>query len=195
MHLNSKPSATRRRFSPSKTTLGRALGFLIATIPLLSSAQPADDAFPYTWFGEWKGDSHYLAVGGDTMAFGMEVHIGPIIDSTRVQWKIVYIQNGQRQERPYSLIIEDASAGRYIIDEHNSITIPSALIGETLYSHFGVGSAQLTTSYHRNGNEMIVEMLSMNAGAPEVSGGEGDTPEVTTYPVRGIQRAVLSRVN
>lgn len=194
MPLNSKPFAILRRYSLSNIHLWLAVAMLTATYPLSATAQTIEDTFPYSWFGEWRGTSDYVPVDGDTMAFDMELHIGPVIDSTRVHWKIVYIQNGERQERPYSLVTVDAQTGRFMIDEHNSITIPSALIEETLYSHFAVGSVQITSSYRRDGENLIVEMLSMNANAPDVSGGQDDIPQVTTYPVRGIQRATLRYV-
>lgn len=195
MPLNSKPSAIRHRSLRCEPLVVLCLVVTTVLLPKLACAQDHAAVFPDAWFGMWKGGSHYVGVGrSDTLHFGMELHVGPRIDSTRVQWKIVYVQNGERQERPYSLVTVDATVGRYLIDEHNSITIPSALLGETLFSHFAVGGVQLTTSYQRDGDSLFVEMLSVQSDTSVVSGGVEDVPQVTTYPVRGVQRATLTRV-
>lgn len=196
MPSNSKLSVMPRRFLRSDRATYLVIVLLSYSVGIpLAFGQDEISEFPASWFGMWKGESHYVGVGrSDTLHFGMELHVGPRIDSTRAQWKIVYVQNGERQERPYSLVTIDPTVGRYLIDEHNSITIPSALLGETLFSHFAVGGVQLTTSYQRDGEHLLVEMLSIRTDTSAVSGGVDDVPEVTTYPIRGIQRAMLTRV-
>lgn len=196
MPSNSKLSVIPRRFLRNDRTAHLVIVLLGYTIgaPLAFGQNEASE-FPDSWFGIWQGESHYVGVGrSDTLRFGMELHVGPRIDSTRVQWKTVYVQNGERQERPYSLVTVDATMGRYLIDEHNSITIPSALLGTTLFSHFAVGNVQLTTAYRRDGERLFVEMLSIRTDTSAVSGGFDDVPKVTTYPIRGVQRATLTRV-
>jgi hypothetical protein len=120
----------------------------------------------------------------------MELVIGPTADPARYTWTVIYIEGDQRQERPYELVIIDAAAGKFVIDEKNSIMLDSRFIDGALYSQFVVGTSVITASYRRDGERLVVELLTTDVKGAAVTGAK-DVPEVQTHPVKGLQRAVL----
>lgn len=164
----------------------------LGLVVLLSTPSAwAQETFPASWVGKWAGPSQYVPVSGDTLDFRMELHIAPTHDPARHTWTIVYLQDGQREERAYELVTVDAATGHYQIDEKNSIVLDSSYLNGTLYSLFAIGQVQIFAQYRKEEEAIVVEMISVNAMAPVMSGGEGEAPPVRTYPVRGLQRAEL----
>ena len=75
----------------------------------------------------------------------------------------------------------------------NSIMIESTFIGDTLYSQFAVEKAKIAVAYRRDGETVSMDLVSYDASKPTETGGRGEIPKVTTWPVQGRQRAVLTR--
>jgi hypothetical protein len=172
---------------------------LVLFFPLLAianaSTRPATAPdFPASWEGTWKGPCRYLSVNGPSREFGMELRIWATDDPKRFIWEITYEMDGKRQVRPYELLVVDADAGRYAVDEKNSIVLDAYLVGgDTLMSHFTVNDAMLTASYRVEGDTMRVEITNVDAKIATETGGKEGAPKVTTNAVRGVQRALLER--
>ena len=150
-------------------------------------------SFPADWVGNWRGPCTSVPVNGKPLSFVMELNIAATDDPARFKWEIVYVEGEKRQVRPYELLVVDAGAGTYVIDEKNSIKLESTYVDGALYSQFDVMSARVTGSYRLNGDRIVVELVTTDAKKPQQTGGVGQTPPVTTYPTRAVQRAVLMR--
>jgi hypothetical protein len=168
------------------------LPFVLLLLQTLPASGPAG-AFPDAWVGRWRGPCTYVPAKGEVKQFVMELNVARADDPARYTWEIVYEDAGQRQVRLYELVVVDAGAGRYVIDEHNSIRIDATFIDGALYSQFDVMSSRITASYRREGERIVVELMTADAKNPKQTGGQGQAPPVTTYAARGVQRGVLKR--
>lgn len=166
---------------------------LVLLVAMQATQPTTRPAFPDSWTGRWTGPAAFVSTAGKTMQFEMEIGIAPTTDPDRFTWEIVYIDKGKRQVRPYELVIKDAAAGKYVIDEKSSIMIDSYLVGDALYCQFQVQKSTITGSYRVAGDEMAVELVTVDSTQPTKSGGENNVPVVTTHPITGVQRATLRR--
>ncbi len=69
--------------------------------------------FPQDFYGVYKGDLHMTTSKGNR-TIGMEFHLNKTDSIGKYQYMLVYIMNGERQERKYNLITKDASKGEYM---------------------------------------------------------------------------------
>lgn len=159
------------------------------------------------WLGRWTGDATVATPSGVRQRFRMELNITATDDSRRLGWELVYITSDQgeerRQVRPYSLIEIDGSQGRYQVDEHNGIVIPTVLIDGVLHACFVVQGNQISVSYRLHeapvgaddppAPRLIVEMVTTDTKRPATTGDRDGAPPVVTLPTRSVQRAVLMR--
>lgn len=164
-------------------------------------ASVAERPFPAGWEGVWKGGASLHWADGRVRAFEMELSILPTADPGRWTWRVVYSEGADSQTRPYELVVVDAAAGKYAIDEKNSIILPVTMLAGTLRSAFVVGETLIVTSDRMETNasgerRLISELVSMNSGSPETTGGDEGlgAPPVSTLTPLTLQRAVLSRV-
>lgn len=151
------------------------------------------EGLPARWHGHWRGLMTSSVPGGKSQTIEMELHVAPTDDAARCTWTIVYIADGQRQDRPYEIVAVDAGAGKYIIDEKNSIEIEGRMVGEALYSAFSVGDALLLVTYRLVGESLRVDMVTLDTAEAPVTGGLDGAPQVALPPVRAVQWADLKR--
>ena len=104
-------------------------------------------------------------------------------------WAIQY--EGQ-PAREYVLREVDRGAGRYVIDERNSIVLPSRLVGNRLLSRFSVMGSDLQASYEFGPDTIDFEIVTTRVEGVE-TGGAGEAPTVLAHRVLGSQRAMLRR--
>ncbi|MCC7137515.1 MAG: hypothetical protein IT460_03700 [Planctomycetes bacterium] len=153
---------------------------------------PAPGAFPAAWAGHWKGPARIVGGASET-AFAMELVVAPTDDPARWTWTIVYDGAAGRQTRPYTLVVTDAAAGRYEVDEGGGVRIAHRLLDGALWSHFEVGGTRLTTRERVEGagtpdERLTVEIVTARASAEPGARG------VTSFPVGTLQTATLRRV-
>ena len=147
--------------------------------------------FPEDFFGVFKGDLHINSSKGRS-TIGMEFHFNPTDSIGKYQYMLVYIVDGNRQERKYNLITKDASKGEYIVDENNGILLEAKLIDNALYSMFEVNGNILTTTERFYKDAMDFEITfadKKNKLITETEGEESTT--VISYPIGGRQKAHL----
>lgn len=173
------------------------------------ASNPLDTpSFPSDWFGTWSGPAEVArpansasVAQGDKLQLTMGLVIGPTSDPNRFTWTVIYEHSGEKHERKYELVVVDAARGQYEIDEKNSITLPTTLIGGTLRSTYIVEGVQVITCERLertpSGPRIVSEMLSVDTTSPRKTGGQGEgtgkIPEVTIFSPRALQRAVLTR--
>ncbi len=159
---------------------------------MLVKQQPIVECFPTTWAGIWKGDLGIYSKGKKTRTLPMTLTILPQGDS--IQWTIQY---DTMDIRPYTLKLVDKEKGIYRVDEHNSIQLESYLFGQKLISQYTVMGNQITIMEEKQGNTIIFEVLMSKSEPISTTGGQKvngeEIPQVTTYPVRIYQKALLRR--
>ena len=147
--------------------------------------------FPQDFYGVYKGDLHMTTSKGNR-TIGMEFHLNKTDSIGKYQYMLVYIMNGDRQERKYNLITKDASKGEYIVDENNGILLDAKLIDYTIYSMFEVNESIITTTERFYNDAMDFEITFTDTKQKVISGTEDEEPtEVISYPIGGRQKAHL----
>lgn len=147
--------------------------------------------FPEDFYGIYKGDLLMTTSKGNR-TIGMEFHLNPTDSIGKYQYMLVYIMNGDRQERKYNLITKDASKGEYVVDENNGILLDAKLVDNTIYSMFEVNESIITTTERFHKDSMDFEITFTDKKQKVISGTEGEEPtEVISYPIGGRQKAHL----
>ena len=149
--------------------------------------------FPNDWAGSWKGNLDASYPGGRMMTYAMELQIAQTDDPNAWTWQLIYGEGDKRQVRDYELQIVKAEFGEYLIDEKNSIIIPSSLAGNQLVCLYSVEDAIMTVRYERCSNGIIFTLESYQFGNPVISGGDGEVPQVSSYPLTVVQHALLQK--
>lgn len=166
---------------------------IIIFVCFLASAQNDSLQFPQDFYGIYKGDLNINNSNGK-QTIGMEFHFNPTDSIGKYQYMLVYIMNGERQERKYNLITKDASKGEYIVDENNGILLDAKLVDNTIYSMFEVQNNIITTTERFYKDAMDFEITFTDTKQKVISGTEDENPiEVVSYPIGGIQKAHLSK--
>ena len=147
-------------------------------------------SFPKSWIGNWKGELVIDNTEKDTtMQIHMELNIAPSQQSGRWKWQLVY--NGS--PRDYELVAFKTEEGYFKMDEQNTIVLDQQLFGNTFISRYDVAGNLILVSNKLLGNEMLFEVIFSRSDSVNITGGEGDVPQVKSYPISVYQRAVLRR--
>jgi len=157
----------------------------------------AQESFPSTWEGNYKGELQIFGVDSIRMKLTMKLNIAKKTDSI-YQWKITYDFKGKEDIRDYELVLVDNAKGIYKIDEKNSIVIDSYYKTGIFTSFFEVMDSFIISTYTKSEAAIIFEIIAANGKNPSLTGStkfnEEDIPEVKSYLVNGRQKAVLKKL-
>lgn len=168
---------------------------LISFVCFNLAAQSDSLQFPQDFYGIYKGDLHITNARGK-QTIQMEFHLNPTDSIGKYQYMLVYIMDGNRQERKYNLLEKDVTKGEYIVDENNGILLDAKLIDNTIFSLFEVGGNLLTTTERFYKDSMDFEITFANKAQQTKSGTTGeDATEVISYPISVLQKAYLKKQN
>lgn len=155
------------------------------------------DSFPISWLGNWTGDLNIYSGNKLVQTVPMELELLAMDTSDNFTWAIIYGADREAGRRSYELEIVDAERGFYRIDEKNSIKMESFLYGNKLFCQFSVMNSQILCTYEKAGEKLIFEIISGNTEPISTTGGamvdEEEIPEVHTFPISTMQKAVLTR--
>ena len=155
------------------------------------SAKAQDKVFPEDYFGIYKGDLEITNAKGK-QSIGMEFHLMATDSVDTYKYKIVYIFDGKRNDRNYTLKTINKEKGEFAVDENNGILLSAKYIDNTLYSVFEVQKNLLITTERFYDDKMIFEIVFSGKNLEEKSGGlSEEIPEVISYPVTVTQKATL----
>lgn len=155
------------------------------------NAQEKALEFPQDYFGIYKGDLTITNSAGE-QKLQMEFHLQPTDSIGKYKYTLVYIVEGSRQERDYTLIEKNAEKGEYVVDENNGILLDAKFINGTLYSMFEVQGNILTTTERFNESSMDFTITFSGKAQANTSKTEGDDPiDVVSYPITVVQSAHL----
>jgi hypothetical protein len=158
------------------------------------------DTFPQSWFGRWKGNLEIYNAKGLAQTIPMALLMDKTDTSGVYKWYIQYGADTSKGLRPYLLRTIDATKGLYVCDELNSIRMESYLLGNRLFCSFSVMGNVLLSTYEKQGDNMLFEIVMWKENPISTTGNTKaippeteDIPPVKSYPVMVHQRAVLER--
>lgn len=164
---------------------------------LLSLNLIAQETFPKSWEGNYKGELQIYGVDSVRMKLVMKLDIAKKSDSI-YQWKITYDFKGKEDVRDYELVLVDKIKGIYKIDEKNTIVINSYYKTGIFTSFFEVMDSFIISTYTKNKEDIIFEIIAANGKNPSITGNSKfnneDIPEVKTFLVNGRQKAILKKI-
>ena len=119
----------------------------------------------------------------------MGLDVLPSADGVGWSWRLRYGEGEAADVRDYRLLVDDASNGRYRIDEQNGIVLHARAVGDELVSVFTVSGQTLCVRYRAvpDGIEFALESFD---GSRSEATGQG----VTTVAAMAAQRALLRRL-
>ena len=166
--------------------------FLFGFITLATFGQDVETQnFPNSYFGIYTGDL-IINTNKGVQNYPMEFHLQPTDSLGTYEYVIVYGKGEQQQVRDYTLKEKDVEKGIYTLDENNGILLESKVIENKIYFLFEVENSLLTTFITFNEKGLIFEIVATNTTQKIVSGGQNEeTPEVFSYPINVVQKAVL----
>ncbi len=176
-----------------------ALPFLFALLTFTLSTAQDSLSFPNSWAGNWTGELEIYNASGLIQKIFMGLNIQPTDSAGVFTWEVTYGEGEEKQVRPYSLKTIDAQRGHYATDEHNSIILDSYWVAGKLIEVFSVeGSLLITTTQQLDENTLLWEII-VSSDNPVASTGNTEIdgekiPEVKSFPVPALQRALLTRV-
>lgn len=153
--------------------------------------------FPQSWLGNWEGTLLIYKDNKVVQEVPMELEMLHMDTSANYTWAIIYGADKEAGRRPYELAVIDASKGQYLLDEKNSIKIESYLFDNKLMSWYEVMGNQILSIQEKRGKQMIFEIIFGSAEPVSTSGNQQfqgeDIPAVNTFPIKGYQKAVLTK--
>ena len=177
-----------------KVTL-KILAFIIVSCSLGNAQQ----SFPDSWLGKYKGDLMIYGVDSVKMKVEMNLDILKTASDSIYNWTLSYDLNGKKDIREYSLVVVDKQKGHYQIDERNSIILDGYLHNNKVFtSFFEVSKSFIIATYTKKENAVLFEIISGDGKSSNTTGntkqGDEKIPEVLSYLVNGRQKAVLRKV-
>ena len=174
----------------------KSLYFLIIfffTIQITIAQNDNTSSFPGAYFGVYSGELIIHSEKG-IKNYPMEFHLLSTDSIGIYKYMIVYGKDKNRQERKYTLKEIDKAKGNYILDENNGILLDCKVIENKMFFLFEVMDSFLTTFVTFNNDHLIFEIVVTNTKTKKTSGGtDEDTPEVFSYPISVIQKAILNK--
>lgn len=153
--------------------------------------------FPKDWMGNWKGEIQIYDHSGLKQSLHMGLNIHPTDTANVYTWIIQYGEDTINGKRDYLLRTINDTLGHYQIDERNSILIDAYHIDDRLLSEFEVLGNEIHSSYRLEEDKMIFEITVSQKSNVKSSGDsvvKGDSiPEVLSFPITGLQKAVLEK--
>ena len=172
----------------------------LASTVLISSrlSAQASTPFPSHWIGRWAGTLTTLSPPDSVRnRIPISLEIAREASGPGYVWRTIFNADTVRGLRPYRLIVEDAATGHYATDESNGVLLDDTYIGGVLTSVFRVETRVLESRYSLRGDSLVHELTWWDAAPTRTVKGAGANAEggaeITSYRVRGMQRAVMVR--
>ncbi len=155
----------------------------------------AQDHFPQSFVGNWKGTLDWFEAGKkEPKKIAMRLRVFSTDTAGIYSWQIQYGEEG-KDNRPYLLKPVDTLKGHWRVDEGNGILLDNYWLGNRLSVAFTVMNSTIFNTYRLEGDSLLVEFHSLTSKPVATSGlGTEGSPQVNSYGTKFYQRAVLRRV-
>ncbi len=169
------------------------IAFLLISGTSLQTA--AQQTFPASWAGHWKGELNWFRTGSpEPQKVNMELKIKKGDSANTWTWQIIYGAEST-DNRPYTLIAKDSAGIHWVIDEHNGIVLDQYWVAGKFSGAFTVMNSTIINNYWLEGDQLKVEFYSISAKPVATTGqGNEESPKVDSYRVNSYQKAILKRV-
>lgn len=167
---------------------------LISFILSFSVSTKAQQSFPKSWEGKWRGQLKWYKTGNaEPKEVNMELRIHATDRDSVWMWQIIY-GDETKDNRPYFLVCKDSAKVHWQINENNGIILDQFWVADKLSGAFTVQNSTIINNYWLEDDKLIVEFFSISA-KPIASTGKGtnDSPTVDSFKVGSYQKAVLLR--
>lgn len=141
------------------------------------------------WLGHWQGELH---ISGTSEVVKMQLIISVTEIPDKWNWIIVYGNNDTEVRREYNLLATD-DLKHFILDENNSIELDFFYNKDAFHSNFIVMNNFLSSSYRLEDNKLYFQVITSSLNDENITGGEGDVPEVKSIKIHNTQFAILTR--
>lgn len=153
----------------------------------------AQQAFPQSWEGKWRGQLKWYKTGkAEPQEVNMELRIHPTDSINTWTWQIIY-GDATKDNRPYFLTCKDSSKIHWQINENNGIILDQFWLADKLSGAFTVQNSTIINNYWMEDDKLIVEFYNISVKPIATTGGTKDSPPVDSYKVASYQKAVLLR--
>lgn len=158
--------------------------------------------FPQTWVGKWRGSLNVWTMPNRYQRIPMVIEIKPTADTSRYSLITSFGADTLKGGANYEIVRVNPQRGIYQIDQKNSVKMDAFFIGNRLVCEFVAGGVRFITSYERQGENMIFEVISGRDAYTSTSGGgkapnaapdAKPLPVVQSFPMSAWQRAILTR--
>ena len=129
--------------------------------------------FPASWRGVWAGTLTIAKPGRDVEQTDTFIAIAPTEDP----------------QRRYELVVLDAAAGRYAIDEKNGIVLPATYLDGELFSYFSLDGNLLLARYRLVGDTLHFDLTQTGLAPDTQTGGGGVSEWHPAYRLRATRNA------
>ncbi len=160
----------------------------------ISKTGLAENSFPQSFIGNWKGQLQWLVAGKPAQQFTMVLGIQPAEIAGQYTWQIIY-GDSVIDNRPYILKPVDAALGHWIIDERDGIVLDSYVHGNAIHGAFTLQGKTIVDNYRVEKDQLFVEFFTINLKDKKRSGkGTEKTPFVDSYRMGSYQMGTLFRI-
>jgi len=179
----------------------KMLGSVQKRIGSLSmDSEKKEGTFPERALGVWEGTMHMYRY--DKLRDSVRVRFTAAetnVDSIYT-WKTEYLSPTRPAVKDYKLIVDDASKGRYLLDEGADVKLIDTHIGNKLMSVFKVDGILLISSYEFINGNLVFEVssgrseneISMETKNP--ANGKVVISKLNNFAFSNLQRVVLHQV-
>jgi hypothetical protein len=158
------------------------------------TGQTKTDSTLLPFMGRWTGQLEIFKGQSLTQRVPMQAIHQPTDTLGVYRWVLIYGADTLKGARNYTLRTVDQASGHYVIDEGDGIMLDSYVHDNKMFSSFMVMENSLITTYERQGDELIFEVIFGKSQAVRTSGGSSEqVPEVKSYPISSYQRGVLRK--
>ncbi len=157
------------------------------------AALAADPGLPTDWHGVWAGRLTVYGREGKTFTKAMELRIAPRKGTRAVTWQMTTEMNSRKQVRNYELVPRPDKPGLFRIDEKNGIVLNARLTGSALYAFYKDGDVLISSRFERRGDDLHVELASVETRDPLVSALREDGIEIQSYQLGSVQVGELRK--
>ncbi len=153
--------------------------------------------FPEDWLGYWEGELSIYNQKGLSQKIPMALDHKSTDTLGTYGWAIIYGEDVEAGRRDYYLKEIDKDKGHYVTDEKNGILLDAFLLNNRLSSTFEVEGTLITSSYIREGDNMIFEIYVGDTNNPKVTGDtldiDDEIPVVNSFLSTGYHKAILRK--
>lgn len=148
----------------------------------------------HIFVGKWKGSLQWVRPGKAPQQYTMRLNVFPLDSIGLYAWHIQY-GDSSTDSRPYTLKVQDATRGKWLMDEHNGIVLQTHLLDSCLQSAFTVMGNTILSNFCIDNGKICVRFFTLQLQQKTETGmGTAESPKVDSYGIGGYQYGLLNKL-